>query len=87
MITAFERIAAEDRGAVSAEVTTAMPLTAAQATALAASLRLALGKDPEIETKVDPAILGGLKVRVGSRLYDASLKSRLDSLKFALKRA
>ena len=87
MITAFERIAAEDRGAVSAEVTTAMPLTAAQATALAASLRLALGKDPEIETKVDPAILGGLKVRVGSRLYDASLKSRLDLLKFALKRA
>jgi F-type H+-transporting ATPase subunit delta len=87
MITAFERIAAEDRGAISAEVTTAMPLTAAQATALAASLRLALGKDPEIETKVDPAILGGLKVRVGSRLYDASLKSRLDSLKFALKRA
>jgi F-type H+-transporting ATPase subunit delta len=87
MIAAFERIAAEDRGAISAEVITAMPLTAAQSTALAASLRLALGKDPEIEIKVDPAILGGLKVRVGSRLYDASLKSRLDSLKFALKRA
>jgi F-type H+-transporting ATPase subunit delta len=87
MITAFERIAAADRGAISAEVTTAMPLTPAQSAALAASLRQALGKDPEIETKVDPAILGGLKVRVGSRLYDASLKSRLDSLKFALKRA
>ncbi len=87
MIAAFERLAAEDRGAVSAQVTTAMPLTDAQRDALAASLRLALGKDPEIETRVDPAILGGLKVRVGSRLYDASLKSRLDSLKFALKRA
>jgi F-type H+-transporting ATPase subunit delta len=87
MITSFEKLAADDRGAVSAEVTTALPLTAAQAKALAASLRTALGKDPEIETKVDPAILGGLKVRVGSRLYDASLKSRLDSLKFALKRA
>jgi F-type H+-transporting ATPase subunit delta len=87
MISAFEKLAAEDRGAISAEVTTALPLTAAQATALAASLRMALGKDPEIETKVDPAILSGLKVRVGSRLYDASLKSRLDSLKFALKRA
>ena len=47
-----------------------------------------LGYDKyEIETRVDPAILGGLKVRVGSRLYDASLKSKLDSLKFALKRA
>ena len=87
MIAAFERIAAADRGAVSAEVVTAMPLTAAQETALAAALRTALGKDPEIETRVDPAILGGLRVRVGSRLYDASLKSRLDSLKFALKRA
>jgi F-type H+-transporting ATPase subunit delta len=87
MIAAFEKIAAADRGAVSAEVTTALPLTPAQSKALAASLRTALGKDPEIETRVDPAILGGLKVRVGSRLYDASLKSRLDSLKFALKRA
>jgi F-type H+-transporting ATPase subunit delta len=87
MIAAFEKLAAEDRGAVSAEVVTAMPLTDAQVKALAASLRTALGKDPEIETRVDPAILGGLKVRVGSRLYDASLKSRLDSLKFALKRA
>lgn len=87
MMASFEKLAAEDRGAISAEVVTAVPLTQAQAQALAASLRTALGKDPEIETHVDPAILGGLKVRVGSRLYDASLKSRLDSLKFALKRA
>ena len=87
MIASFEKIAAADRGAISAEVVTALPLTPAQTQALAASLRSALGKDPEIETHVDPAILGGLKVRVGSRLYDASLKSRLDSLKFALKRA
>ncbi len=87
MIAAFERLAAEDRGAVSAEVTTALPLSPSQSRELAAALRDALGKDPEIETRVDPAILGGMKVRVGSRLYDASLKSRLDSLKFALKRA
>jgi F-type H+-transporting ATPase subunit delta len=87
MIAAFERIAAADRGTVSAEVVTAMPLTAVQQKALAAALRTALGKDPEIETRVEPAILGGIKVRVGSRLYDASLKSRLDSMKFALKRA
>jgi F-type H+-transporting ATPase subunit delta len=68
-------------------VTTAIPLSPAQTSGLAAALRLALGADPEIETRVDPAILGGIKVRVGSRLYDASLKSKLDSLKFALKRA
>jgi F-type H+-transporting ATPase subunit delta len=87
IITGFESLAAADRGAVSAEVTTAIALTEAQTKSLASALRLALGKDPEIETRVDPAILGGVKVRVGSRLYDASLKSRLNSLKFALKRA
>ena len=87
VIASFERRAAAARGAVSAEVTTAQPLTDAQAKGLAAALRQALGKDPEIETKVDPALLGGIKVKVGSRLYDASLKSKLDQLKFALKRA
>ena len=56
-------------------------------TGVAAALRQALGKDPEITTRVDPALLGGIKVKVGSRLFDASLKSKLDSLKFALKRA
>jgi F-type H+-transporting ATPase subunit delta len=86
-IRAFHRLVAARRGAVSAQVVTAVPLTQAQIAGLAAALRAALGKDPEIETRVDPAILGGVKVRVGSRLYDASLKSKLDSLKFALKRA
>jgi F-type H+-transporting ATPase subunit delta len=86
-ISAFRVLAAKARGAVSAEVTSAAPLTAAQATGIAASLRTALGKDPEITTRVDPSLLGGIKVRVGSRLFDASLKNKLDSLKFALKRA
>ncbi len=87
VILAFERLSAEARGAVSAQVTTALPLTPAQAQGVAQALRQALGKDPEIETRVDPALLGGIKVKVGSRLFDASLKSKLDSLKFALKRA
>ena len=87
VITGFEALASKARGAVSAQVTTAVPLSAAQSKGVAAALRQALGKDPEIETRVDPAILGGIKVRVGSRLFDASLKSKLDSLKFALKRA
>jgi F-type H+-transporting ATPase subunit delta len=85
--TSFQSLSAAHRGVVSAEVVTAVPMTAAQTSGLAAALRASLGKDPEIETRVDPAILGGVKVRVGSRLYDASLKSKLDSLKFALKRA
>ena len=87
VITSFEALTAIHRGAVSAEVTSAVALTPAQRKDIAAALRKALGKDPEIETRVDPSILGGLKVKVGSRLYDASLKSKLDQLKFALKRA
>ena len=87
IINAFQALSAVHRGVVSAEVVTAVAMTPAQASGLAAALRASLGKDPEIETRVDPAILGGVKVRVGSRLYDASLKSKLDSLKFALKRA
>jgi F-type H+-transporting ATPase subunit delta len=87
IITSFLALATVHRGVVSAQVTTAVALTAAQTKGLQAALRASLGRDPEIETHVDPTILGGLKVRVGSRLYDASLKSKLDSLKFALKRA
>jgi F-type H+-transporting ATPase subunit delta len=87
IIKAFHRLAAARRGVVSAQVVTAVPLTEAQSASLAAALRAALGKDPQIDARVDPAILGGVKVRVGSRLYDASLKSKLDSLKFAMKRA
>jgi len=87
VITGYEALSAKARGAVSAQVTTAVELSPAQAKGVAAALRQALGKDPEIETRVDPAILGGIKVQVGSRLFDASLKSKLDSLKFALKRA
>jgi F-type H+-transporting ATPase subunit delta len=87
VITSFHALSAAHRGVVSAQVTTAVALTEAQLSGLTAALRLSLGRDPDIETRVDPAILGGLKVRVGSRLFDASLKSKLDSLKFALKRA
>lgn len=87
VITAFEALSAEQRGVVAAEVVTALPLTAAQSKGVAAALRQALGKDPEISTRVDASLLGGIKVKVGSRLFDASLRSKLDSLKFALKRA
>jgi F-type H+-transporting ATPase subunit delta len=87
IISGFERLYAVQTGSVAAEVVTAVPLSARQLDGVKAQLRSSLGKDPEIETRVDPTILGGLKVKVGSRLYDASLKTRLDQLKFALKRA
>lgn len=86
-INAFVELSAKHRGVVAAEVVSASPLSAAQLKSVTAAVSQAIGKTPEISTRVDPSILGGVKVRVGSRLFDASLRSKLDSLKFALKRA
>ncbi|WP_040308867.1 F0F1 ATP synthase subunit delta [Asticcacaulis biprosthecium] len=87
VINAFEKLFAAHSGVVTADVTSAVALTDAQLDSLKTTLAQALGQSAEINTRVDPALLGGLKVRVGSRLFDASLKTKLDSLKFALKRA
>jgi F-type H+-transporting ATPase subunit delta len=87
VIDAFQRLYDKHRGVVSAQVTTAVKLTAGQLAGVQKALAQALGKEPEITTAVDPSILGGIKVKVGSRLFDASLKTKLDTLKFALKRA
>lgn len=85
MIQAFRRIAAEHRGEVSADVTAAHALTAAQQNELKAALRSVAGKDVVINVTVDPSLLGGLVVRMGSRQIDTSLKTKLNSLKLALK--
>ncbi len=87
VIAAFEQLLAKHRGTVSAEVVSARPLTDMQLQTVTAAIRQALGRDPELETRVDPAILGGLKVRVGNRLFDSSLRTRLDQMTYALKRA
>lgn len=87
VIAAYEKLWAEKTGVVGAEVVSARPLSAAQLNKIKSALRTALGGDPELEARVDPSILGGLKVKVGSKLFDASLKTKLDTLKFALKRA
>ncbi len=86
-ISAFVELSAKHRGVVTAEVVSATALSPAQLKGVQTALAQALGKTPEVSTRVDPSLLGGLKVRVGSRLFDASLRSKLDSLKFALKRA
>ncbi len=85
MIKAFRRIAAEARGEVSAEVTSAHVLTAAQEKELRATLKTVVGKDVSFAVSVDPTLLGGLVVRVGSRQIDTSLRTKLNSLKLALK--
>ncbi len=85
MIGAFRAIAAEARGEVTAEVTSATALTAAQEKELAATLKGAAGKDVTLNVTIDPSILGGLIVKMGSRQIDTSLKTKLNSLKLALK--
>jgi F-type H+-transporting ATPase subunit delta len=85
MIRAFRRIAAEHRGEVAAEVVSAHRLTAAQENELKATLKTVAGKDVAIALTVDPTLLGGMIVRIGSRQIDTSLKTRLNSLKLALK--
>ncbi|MBU1346923.1 MAG: F0F1 ATP synthase subunit delta [Alphaproteobacteria bacterium] len=87
VITGFETLYAAHTGVVAAEVVSAVALTPAQTTRIRSALSQALGKDPEMTARVDASILGGLKVKVGSTLFDASLKTKLDQMKFALKRA
>lgn len=85
--TGFEALYAKHAGVVAAEVVSTQELTVVQLTHIRNALRQALGKAPEITTRIDPSILGGLKVKVGSKLFDASLKTKLDQMKFALRRA
>lgn len=87
VIAGFEARYAKHAGIVAAEVVSAQPLDAKQLAAIKTALNNSLGKAPELTTRVDPSILGGLKVKVGSKLFDASLKTKLDQMKFALKRA
>ena len=85
MIAAFKAIAADKRGEMNAEVVSAHALTAAQQKDLAATLKDIAGKDVSVSITVDPALLGGLIVRLGSRQIDTSLRTKLNSLKLALK--
>ncbi|WP_221163904.1 F0F1 ATP synthase subunit delta [Rhizobium sp. NLR22b] len=85
MIRAFRLIAANNRGEISAEVTSAHALSQAQETELKAALKSVTGKDVTMAVTVDPSILGGLIVKVGSRQIDTSLRTKLSTLKLALK--
>jgi F-type H+-transporting ATPase subunit delta len=85
MITAFGRLLARHRGEVSAEVTSAEPLSDKHVAELKAALKASLGKDVALKAEVDPSLIGGLIVKVGSRMIDGSLKTKLNSLKLAMK--
>jgi F-type H+-transporting ATPase subunit delta len=86
MIKNFRLLAARHRGEVTADVTSAHPLTDAQLTSLKDTLRASIGgKDIQVNSRVDPNLLGGLIVKVGSRMIDSSLRTRLNNLKTAMK--
>jgi F-type H+-transporting ATPase subunit delta len=87
MIAAFLDHLAERRGEVTAQVVSATPLTEAQSAALAEALRKSAGAKLAIQSRVDPSLLGGIVVRLGSRMIDASLKSKLNRLQLAMKGA
>jgi F-type H+-transporting ATPase subunit delta len=86
-ITAFHRLVAEHRDEVTARVTTAGALTPAQESDLARALKAALGGNVNVETAVDRNILGGLVVRVGSRMVDTSIATKLSKIHTAMKEA
>ncbi len=87
IISGFGALVAANRGEVSAEVISARKLTTAQASKLKAELKASVGHDVQLHSKIDPDILGGLIVKVGSRMVDDSLKTKLQSMKIAMKGA
>ena len=82
---AFTQLAASRRGEVTAEVTSAHALTPTQSKALAAKLKARVGTDVAVHHKIDPSILGGLTVKIGSQMIDSSIKTRLNTLAAAMK--
>ena len=85
IIAAFRAMLAAKRGEVTAEVVSAVPLDAQQLAAVEASVQQHAGKAVRLEAKVDPALLGGLVVRIGSRMVDASLRTRLQQPELAMR--
>ena len=85
VIRAFRRLAAEHRGEATAEVVTARPLNDEQLAALKQQLRARAGRDVNVDAQVDPSILGGIVVKLGSQQIDASIRTKLNRLASAMK--
>ena len=84
MVRAFRALTARARGEISAEAVSAVPLSADQQAGIQAAIKDVLKRDVRLDVKVDPALLGGLIVKVGSRMVDSSLATKLDRLKAAM---
>ena len=87
VIRAFRALVANFKGEATAEVTVAEQLNDRNLDALKAALKTVTGKDVALNVKVDPSIIGGLVVKLGSRMVDSSLRTKLNSIKHAMKEA
>jgi F-type H+-transporting ATPase subunit delta len=87
VIRAFRALVAKFKGEAAADVTVAEPLSDKNLDALKTALKSVTGKDVALNVKVDPAIIGGLVVKLGSRMIDSSLRTKLNSIKHAMKEA
>jgi F-type H+-transporting ATPase subunit delta len=87
IIRAFRTLVAQHKGEVSASVTVAEQLSDPHLAALKSALNAVTGKDVDLQVQVDPAIIGGLVVKLGSRMVDTSLRTKLNSIKTAMKEA
>jgi F-type H+-transporting ATPase subunit delta len=85
LVTRLREIIAQDKGEVTAEVVTAKALTKTQADKLAKTLKASVGKTVTLNSTVDESLIGGLVVKVGSKMIDTSVKSKLDALQNSMK--
>ncbi|WP_205480463.1 F0F1 ATP synthase subunit delta [Sphingomonas arenae] len=85
VIRLFSRLASDHRGETTAEVVSARPLDDDQVAALKQQLGARVGRDINIDARVDPSILGGIVVRLGSQMIDASIRTKLNTLATAMK--
>ena len=87
IIRAYRRLVAKQKGEIAAQVTSARPLSDDETAELKSILRSKLSKDVNLEARVDPSLLGGLIVKVGSRMIDSSLRTKLNGLRMAMRGA
>ena len=85
MLTQLRDMIATEKGEVTAEVVSAVAMSSAQAKALAETLKARVGSDVKIKATVDESLIGGLVVKVGSKMIDTSIRSKLSSLQNAMK--
>jgi F-type H+-transporting ATPase subunit delta len=87
MVKAYRELVAQQKGEATAEVTVADRLKDEHIEALRAALKAVSGKDVDLDIKIDPAIIGGLVVKLGSRMVDTSLRTKLNAIRHAMKEA